>query len=233
MSSKSGKDRVQEVIDSEKRRDPKGFRTAEEKGELLQFLDSALKKANVNPVHLERLLSESIGEDIGLEAYIDMASSSLDEVIFEPFYEHQLPSNHMGLAEVMSNLRSSSQILVPLKRIKVCSASAALLCFGLAIRYGIKKYILHSALLFVLAADLLRVSYNCYDRKYCSLYLNMIGGTASRAADTIFKFVTTMVGLTEPEQDPFIGLRKEIVWKNLAQDTFMQALYMKVSHLAV
>lgn len=216
-------DKLKIVIEEEKRRDPRGFRAAEEKGELLKFLDPALKKANVNPVHLERLLEENNHTD-----YVELASKSLDEVFFEPFYQHYLPSNHMGLAEVMANLKSSSKVLAPLKQIKVFCAISAFLFFGLGIRYGIKKYVPHSLLFFLLAADLFRVSYNCYDKKYCSLYLNMIGGSATKAADTIFKFVSSMVGMAEPTADPLIGLRNEVVWRNLIQDTFGQALYMKV-----
>lgn len=220
-------DKLKSVIAEEKRRDPKGYQAAEEKGELLQFLDPALKKANVNPVLLKRLEEENVS--FSIESYVDLASETLDDIFYEPFYHHQLPSNHMGLAEVLSNLRSSSQILIPLKRIKVLCAISALFCFGLSIRYAIGKYIPHSLVLLLFAGDLFRVSYNCYDKKYCSLYLHMIGGNPIRAADTIFKFVSSMVGISEPSVDPFVGLRKEIVWKNLVQDTMLRTLYYKVS----
>lgn len=229
-------DKLKELIESERRRNPKEFIDAERKGELLHYLEKSLKKAQINPALLNQYLKERPHEtDLSnqIEAFVDKTSVLLDESLFEPFYQSTVPSDNMGIADVMAAHRSSrSRIGTALKRIKVACALSSLLCFGLGVRYGVSRYIIHAGMFCVASLDLLRISYNAYDKKYCSLYLEMIGGSLSKVTDTIFKFAKTIVGMADPEEDPLIRLRQEIIWRNLFRDTFIMQLYLKVKNFA-
>ena len=226
-------DKLKELIETEKRRNPKEFIDAERKGELLHYLEKALKKANINPALLNQYCKEQIPENGVLdqiESFVQSASFHLDDTFYEPFYQHNLPSNNMGIADVMAAFRTNSKIIKPLKRIKVFCALSSLFFFGIGIQYGMRRWIPHAILFLGLSADLFRISYNCYDKKYCSLYLHMIGGNVSKLTDTIFKFAKSVVGISEPEDDPLLRLRTEIVWRNLLEDTILQFIYHKVGY---
>lgn len=225
-------EKLKQVIDSEKRRNPTGFTRAEKNGELLTFLEPALRKAKIDPALLHRYhingAASNNGELAHLDDYIELASSTLDEIFFEPFYQHQLPDNHLGIADAMTTFRSAGHISGLLKKIKVMCATISLFCFALSIRYGMTHWVLHSLALFAIAADSFRISFNCYEKKYCSLYLNTIGGSAMKLMETIFKFAKSIVGVSDPADDPFVRLRSEISWGSLIQDTILLGLYHKV-----
>jgi hypothetical protein len=226
-------DRLKELIDQERRRNPKEFIDAERKGELLYYLENALKKANINPALLNQYCKERPNDtDLGnqIETFVETASGLLDDVLFEPYYASQASPNNLGIADVMAAFRASGGTYKPLKQLKVGCALTSILCLGLSVRYGMSRYIPHSFVFLAMAADLLRVSYNCYDKKYCSLYLHMIGGSVSKLTDTIFKFAKSVVGMAEPSDDPLLRLRSEIVWANVLQDTLLQQLYFKVRY---
>lgn len=229
--SRASMDKVKQVIDAEKRRDPSGFAKAEKNGELLSFLGPAFRRAKIDPTVLQQYCDSGrmqSGEPVGLDDYVDLASGTLDEIFFEPFYQHQLPSNNLGIADTMASFRSAGHISTTLKRIKVACAVTSLISFALSIRYGMTHYFLHAIVLGILAADLFRISFNCYEKKYCSLYLDMIGGSAVKITETIFKFAKAAVGISDPADDPFVRLRTEIVWRNLIQDTIILGLVHKV-----
>ena len=84
-------------------------------------------------------------------------------------------------------------------------------------------------LLGAVSFDLLHISYNCYDKRYCSLYINMIGGDMSKVGDTIYKFVKSAIGITDNSQDPLIKLYTEIQWNLVLTDTISKALLSKVA----
>lgn len=51
----------------------------------------------------------------------------------------------------------------------------------------------------------------------------------SSIADTIFKFAKTVVGVSDPSEDPLFKLRTEIIWTNLGDDTITLKIFEKVS----
>lgn len=224
-------EKLKELIEREKRKNPKEFLDAERKGELLHYLGPAMKKANINPALLNQYCKErSHDSDLHkqIETFIDTVSVNLDESLYEPYYQSNTPPNNMGIADVMAAHRASGNIRTKLKRLKVFCALGSVICLGVGVRYLTSRYIIHAAVFCVAAADLLRISYNAYDKKYCSLFLTMIGGNVTRLTDTIFKFAKSVVGMTDPQDDPLLRLRNEVLWGNLLQDTFVQKLYHKV-----
>jgi hypothetical protein len=226
-------DKLKEVIENERRRNPKEFMDAERNGELLHYLSPAMKKANINPALLnqyckERQKPHEKDAVQQVEVFITTVSSALDETLYEPYYHSHTPPNNMGIADVMASYRANGRIRTTLKKLKVVCAFGSLLCFGVGVRYLTSRYLLHAGAFMFAAADLLRISYNSYDKKYCSLFLEMVGGNVSKLTDTIFKFAKSVVGMSEPHDDPLIKLQSEILWSNLMQDTLALTLYKKV-----
>jgi hypothetical protein len=219
--------KLQALIARKKRADPAGFQAAEASGGLYKYLEADMRRENIDLSVLSEYQSlNGVGD---VDIFIQNAAHHLDDIFFDPLYNAQLPSNHMGIAEVMTNYRSAKNVILPLQRVKVVSALGSLICFSMFVRCVLRGYIPYAVIYVVAAADLLRISYNSFDKKYCSLYLNMIGGTVGNVADTIFKFAKTVIGIAEQSEDPFLRLRKEVIWALLIEDTMVQTIYRKVS----
>ena len=226
--------KVKELVESENLRDPEGFRRAVVNNELAKFLDPALKRANVTSAELENYLSKPADIDVVdvatfLDACEEGMSTTVDRFIFEPCFQKNKSTINVGAANAMANLLRYSSVRVPLRQIKLMSFAASSHCFCLAFSYGFKNYLPHSVFFSILCADLFRVSYNCYDKQYCALYLEMIGGSVSKVADSLLKCVTTMVGITDLSDGPLIAFGTKIMWRNLIKGTFFENLYALVA----
>jgi hypothetical protein len=219
------------IIAAKKQVDPAGYRQAEARGELLSYLRDDLKRAKIDPSALNQLnRTNRTNNQVGaFDEVVETVSFHLDEVLYLPYYESNLASNHLGLADVMTKFRTCRNNR-PLKNLKVAAAVSSILCVGLALSSTLKGRILFAGLYGVCAADLLRISYHCYDKKYCSLYLESTGGSAANLADSMFKFAKTAMGLAPPQEDPFVRFQTEIVWENLVQGSLCMQLVSKVSY---
>jgi hypothetical protein len=216
-------DILKQLIAAKKRSDPAGFRQAESRGELLSYLKEDLKRARIDP----SVLSSHLGNQAGtFDEYVDIASFHVDEVLFEPYYENNIKSNNLGLADVMTKFRVSQSR--PLKNIKVAAALSSALCLGFAVISTVRGRPVYSLLYGLCFSDLLRISYHCYDKKYCSLYLESIGGSAANLADSIFKFAKSAMGITPSTEDPLVRFQSEVLWENLVQGSTTVMLVGKV-----
>ena len=230
--------KLKRIIEKKSKDDPEGFHKAFNNGDLLHYLSHDLKNANIDKstlsVYLDSLMKKkntnnTSSKEFNVEEMLDSVSSFLDENIYEPYHQGNKSSNYMGIAEVLSKYKSSATIMPYLKKLKVVSASISLFGVALAIRNMTKGRVPQALLLGAASFDLLHISYNCYDKRYCSLYINMIGGDMSKVGDTIYKFVKSAIGITDNSQDPLIKLYTEIQWNLVLTGTITNILLSKVT----
>ena len=226
--------KLKRIIEKKTNEDPEGFRKAFNNGDLLHYLKYELKNANIDPSVLSSYINSSMkkkhttSKDFNLDETIGSASSFLDENIYEPYYQSHVSNNYMGVAEVLAKYKSSATIMPYLKKLKVVSAAISLFGVVFAIRNLTQSKLPQALLLGVISIDLFRISYNCYDKRYCSLYVNMIGSDISKVGDTIYKFVKSAIGITDNSQDPLIKLYTEIQWSLVLKDTITEVVLSKV-----
>lgn len=219
--------KLKTIIDKKKRDDPEGYTKAERNGDLLYYLNKELKEAKLDPSIIISY-QKSLLEKDDIDNTINFIANTLDEMIYEPCYQNNLSKSHLGLSEVLVKYKDSSPIIKPLKRLKVATAIIGLFCFGLSISNMTKYKIPQALILIIIAHDLIRISYNCYDKRYCSLYISMLSKNVSNVTDTIFQFAKSAIGLTSPSEDPLIKLYSEIQWLNMLEDTLSIRLFHKV-----
>lgn len=236
--------KLKRIIEKKTNDDPEGFRKAFNNGDLQHYLSHDLKNANIDKsalsVYLDSLMkkkkkntSNSASKEFNFDEMLDSVSSFLDENIYEPYHQGTKSSNYMGIAEVLSKYKSSATIMPYLKKLKVVSAAISLFGVVFAIKNMTQGRVPQALLLGAVSFDLLHISYNCYDKRYCSLYINMIGGDMSKVGDTIYKFVKSAIGITDNSQDPLIKLYTEIQWNLVLTDTISKALLSKVALVAI
>ena len=111
---------------------------------------------------------------------VDQISHALDEHLFEPYYQATLATNHMNLAEVMSVCKSAGRIHSRLVNIKVSCAVVSVLSLSFSAYNLMAGRIPMAALNLLLSIDCLRVSYNCYLKNYCSIFIRQHFGNATK-----------------------------------------------------
>lgn len=111
---------------------------------------------------------------------VDQISLALDEHLFEPYYQATLATNHMNLAEVMSVCKSAGRIHSRLVNIKVSCAVVSVLSLSFSVYNLMAGRIPVAALNLLLSVDCLRVSYNCYVKNYCSIFIRQHFGNATK-----------------------------------------------------
>lgn len=249
---------IKEIINNKIEVDPIGYYEALLNGDLLHYLYYDLKKAQIDVhtflvyeksllTHLNPSTVNTILKKVRLEKDINCTSLVLDQWLFAPYYHHIQSCNHVSISEVLSSYNSSDTIIPTLKQIKVISATYSICGFTLAYGSMMMGHVSLGALLSVASFDLLCISYNCFIKRYCSLYVDLIMANASCADDTIRSFVKRAVGLNHHhpqlqhhhqlqhhlERSPFMALYTDIHWNNLLQDTIAQTVVIKVSYISV
>mmetsp|Transcript_32733 Transcript_32733/g.55188 ORF Transcript_32733/g.55188 Transcript_32733/m.55188 type:complete len:235 (+) Transcript_32733:40-744(+) len=223
-------DKLKAIIARKKREDPEGYHTAERRGDLLHYLKNDLRRANIDPSVLSSLQDTQHNSTVvnDIDTFVEAASFHLDETFFEPYYESKVTADNLGIADAMAQFRACKRMIQPLKRIKVGAAIGSVAFMGLALASIARGRLPYAILQGVVAADLIKISYNSYTKRYCSLYLNMIGGTASNVASTLFQFAKTAMGIAHPAEDPLVRLQTEILWENIIQGTVSFLIFQKI-----
>jgi len=228
------------IINEKKKSDPRGYSKALNDNCLLEYLSADLRRAKINTSMLKidkngqisisvpsHTMKRNIDNDTILD-YFDTISATLDDNLFEPYYQSTLSANHMNMAETMAAFKSSQKIQERLKNTKVVCGVSSFLLFSYSLYSLMTGNVLKSAFCFYASADLLRVSYNCYTKNYCSIFIRKYFGNVAKLGDTLFQMAKSVVGLTEPEDSPLIKLKEGIILDILMEDTLSKILYLKV-----
>jgi hypothetical protein len=229
----SVKAKIETIIKKKKHEDSVGYQMAEKREELPNFLSKELRDAGISKAKFMEVTGATSSDDNlsnlsdDFEIYVNIIADGLDDNIYDPYYQSRLASNHMGLADTMKTLRSGKKINNRLKFVKVVTAISAVISFA----WGIRKYtqgsFLATGISFFISADLLRVSYNCFIKQYCSLAINFLGGSAQKLGATVIEIAKSAMGITEPGDDPLLRLKHDLLYEVLVEDTFSKQVYLK------
>jgi len=150
---------------------------------------------------------------------INSLSLALDGSFYEPLYRRYLPKNYLGVAELLALNNSHNTIIPVLRTIKVVCSTLSVYNGGLAIGAYAMGQLPRGAFHCVVCYDLFMVSFNCYGYRYYSLYIDMITSNASTVGETIYSFISTVIGATHKVQNPLVKLYAEIQWNLLWEGT--------------
>ena len=251
-SALDSKAKILKLVNRKKREDPEGFQKAARNNDLVYYLGKELEREGIDASVLRSYLadagsgssrsragsgsrpavrrgntsSSSASNDI--DQYVATASDVLDELIYDPVYCAVRANEHTSLVESMAAVKNSSHIGTQLGRVKVFSAFTGLLCLGYALSSFSRGGPIKSLVLLLFSADLFRVSFNCYTKNYCSIFLHTVGGDINKLTKTVFQFAKTAVGMSDPAEDPFIRLKHEVMWELLLHKSFVEMLIKKV-----
>jgi hypothetical protein len=169
------------------------------------------------------------GKREDLADYFEVVSEALDEIVYGPFYRANLATDHMNMAETIAACKSSRRIEERLKSVKVTCCALSLFSFVISLYSIMRGSLPKGALCLFLSADLLRVSYNCYIKNYCAIFIRKYFGSISRVGESIFQMAKAAVGLADPSEDPLAKIKHEVMWEVLMEDTLSKLAYLKVS----
>eukprot|EP01038_Epipyxis_sp_PR26KG_P011315 gene11315-15177_t len=234
---------VDNIIMKRKNEDPKGFAAAEKRNDIKSFIREELMKNRINPDLLdipsisntERINRSNNNPIEDIDMFVKVASDMLDQNIYESYYQNNLKSNHMYIADAVSAIQSSRKINLFLRRTKVVFAVTSFLSLSMTLRNasrgssGVMPCIIYG----VLALDFLRISYNCYHKNYCQIALHRLVSDTTKLTQTIFKAAQSMIGMTEGNIDnPLQQIKDEIIIGVLVENTFIiKPIYEKAIEL--
>lgn len=223
--------RIRKVTDAQKAKDPVGYQRAEKSEELPRYLADELKKAGITVAEYMQATGQkekltTFSDDF--DKYIDMVSDALDDNLYEPYYQANLPPNHMGIANVLQQTRTAKSVADKLRTIKALSGIASALCLVMFLKRMTQGQVFGGLFYLLFSADLLRLSYNCYIKRYLSSAINSLGGNAAKASTTLFKMAQSAAGITDPADDPLLKLKHDVMWELLFEDMISTKLINKV-----
>lgn len=128
---------------------------------------------------------------------------------------------------MVSNFQRFQILNNKLRTIKVCAFGAGVLCIGALLGAIAGRRLFGIAMYGITAADLIRISYNCYIKNYVCLAMSKLGGTTSGATESFFAWMSSATGLT-PAKDPFNIIQNEISYEILSKNTICKQLYIQV-----
>ena len=87
--------------------------------------------------------------------------------------------------------------------------------------------------------DLLRISYNCYIKQYCTIVAKKLAGNASALGNTLFQWISSNItpninhtnNNKHVPQDPFTVIKERIMWDVVyTTDTYWYEVYKYVQN---
>ena len=171
---------------------------AQQDGKILQYLKKDLIAEGIdpdavvidsNPQKSKEPLEQSLGD------YFDILSDHLDAEAYGPFYDANSGSFEKSLGEKITDYKTFRKINNSLKSLKVAAFLGSIFCALYSISQFMTRRPLKGAIYGLMAYDLVRVSYNCYIKKYCSITANKLGGDFSKLGSTIFQVAQSALGM--------------------------------------
>jgi hypothetical protein len=187
---------------------------------IMEALSKELKAEGIDPSKIGRL------SDFVDDADTVAVSDFLDENLFAPFFSSQAGTFEISVLETIIQFGFSREIKSSLIIPKLFFASLAVLFFfGALFKYRFNP--VYAAIYIVLAADSLRVSYNCYAKNYYSLAARKATRAPETFVSTVFKFAQQAVGAV-PYEDPLKHMKEKVDWKILLENTVIRYIITQV-----
>lgn len=167
--------------------------------------------------------SSSLANKDIIEEFIRPMSQCLDEVVFLPIYKSmkQLESES-SLCKAVNVAKINCRI----EKIKVAAFAFGMLsCLMFLGKFKSQPIV---ALVYVpLCVDSLRISYNCYIKKYMSTCSSLLAGNLSALGSTVMKMTASALGLSK-QNDPILELEYGVHWPAVFEGTLSEIIYHKV-----
>lgn len=125
-----------------------------------------------------------------LPDYIEIVSQIADDNVFEPYFMTHSGPFERNLYANMSDLKSIRKVDNLLRVTKVTAIVSCFFSFGLCLRSCTQLNPFFAVLYGIIAADSLRVSYNCYIKNYCAIALKNLGadGNPAKIGAAVFQW---------------------------------------------
>jgi hypothetical protein len=116
-----------------------------------------------------------------LPDYVEIVSQIADDNVFEPYFMSHSGPFERNLYANMSDLKSIRKVDNLLRVTKVTAIVSCFFSFGLCLRSCAQASPFFAVFYGMVAADSLRISYNCYIKNYCAIALKNLGGDGNPA----------------------------------------------------
>ena len=220
------------LINIKKAEDPAGFQRAASTGQLVQYLRSDMSFADIHPSYaiLYQKSTWDFEMRFFLEKFFQTSSDVLDRQLYADYHRQSLrqmdaQTTDIGVAKSLIALRSYSSVVYPMNQIKVLGFGGSLFCMGMSMRALVRGRLPTSAALMVGSFDLLRVSYNCYDKQYGARYADYLCGDFNRVCDTVFNFTKTVLLISPLRENFLLKAHADIQWNCLIQGTLTKEMF--------
>lgn len=160
-----------------------------------------------------------------IDLFVYNSSEMLDSSLYRP-QNFVASIDDTGITGTLRSFQSLTQVVHPLRKIKVGCFAGGVLCAGLSIAALARRRVPSSAMLLVGSVDLLTVAHNCYDRRYRELCIVKHVGDVNRFCDTVFGFAKSLVGLAP---NPLLQMCTEIDDSLLVRGTLSRMAIILVS----
>lgn len=224
--------RLKVLIERKEKEDTRGFRCAKSNGVLLQYLINDIWLADIDPglVLLYQKSKFNFELKCLFDSYITLASETIDSKVFNDYHSAN-QSQHvadLGVSKSLLSIRSQYKVVQPMHKLKISCVLASFVCLGVGVVSGLRGRLPTAAMMAVVSPDLMRISYNCSDKRYGDLYLKRLVGNVSRTCDTLYLSTKSLLGISPLESHPLLRLRNEVNMDLLVQDTFTQQIIRQV-----
>lgn len=219
------------------RDDPEGYNRAIQTGNLKGYLASYIWLGLIDESLVDQYLTfpSLFYAKYILDSAVDGGAQKLDSLIFAPCHG-TVPEEDWSLSNSLHSFQSVAKVRHPLKKLKVGCFAGSFICAGMSLTALSRGRIPTTTAWAVASADLIQISYNCYDRRYNELYLDKLGGNVNNVCDTVFSFAKSLLQI---DRNPFWKMCTEIDHSLLVRETkalqllnivSLQLLYPALDH---
>ena len=198
--------KLQEIISRVKREHDNGK-------DLKVILKQELKKAGLDP--------NKICLEDALDSTADF-SELLDQYIFEPWFCSHAGSLENGVLDALVQFGHSRKIEETLTLPKMFLTSLSIILFMASI-VKFKSNPIYGLLYLLLSHDSLRMSYNCFSKRYYSLAGGSLVANPQKVASTVYTFLVGSSVANDP--DPLSEIKDKVQWELIVDSTFCKYAY--------
>eukprot|EP01041_Mallomonas_annulata_P010487 gene10487-21876_t len=219
---------LEEIINRKKKYDPTGLLRAQREGTLAEYLAEDIKAIGLDPkeIKISSRKPRSTGKndnDVSFLKFVDQGSEMLDELLYSKLYKKGDSTMELMLASRISDYGALSDLNDRLKTPKVLFAAAGSFCLLMSLA-KLSRGGASGIVFAVLSADLFRMSYNCYIKRYCVLAGRSLFGNIKRAGSTLLSWAQSSLGIKDESEDPIHKLQEDVVWEAVLTDTVTEKI---------
>jgi hypothetical protein len=244
----SNQKKVTRLIEARRKIDAPGLLLAQREGRLLEYLHDDLKTAGIDPKTVKlpanapsqsaNSSSEVTNRNRGRRPrqtegssgdLFEQVSQTVDDA-FEQLFKSNLSSGiEESFYDQMSNTESFRKIDGHLRSIKVACVFATPVLLLISLGNFARASPVRGAFYGILAADSIRVAFNCYTKNYLYKALKTFGGDgdAKKIGGTLLQWASNTLGLSKGD-DQLSRFQKGILWEVVFDESVFYRAYLMV-----